>query len=402
MNKKIKKIGLWALPILLISCAHTTTERYQSLWDKLFAPREYQVSDNNIDLADNGFIVEGTLVNRPHNLVVVFDYTPNNLVFIDSARTDSLGNFKLQAVLKEERICYIQFGERLGFPTALNNKSRMNLQIRAVQGGVTYNLEGKNIESAQQIKKLSELNSGYIFKLNALQMQAMGYDPSVTTKEKIQEATENMVKMQEERKAELTRLLQESEPSIAPYYLTKYLLQEPTYSQIQWAYEHCKKYNSNSSYTRILKSWAAQEKVTAIGFPAQDFSQKTPQGKEISLSSLKGNVVLIDFWASWCRPCMSAMPELKRLNNTFKDQKFKILGVSLDRDSTRWARTITIQNLNWLHVSDLGYWNNKAAKLYGVRGIPATFLIDKKGNIAGKNLHGAALELKIKELLAEE
>lgn len=401
MNKKIKSVLLWVVPVLLISCAHTTTQKYQSLWSNLFTPASYDVANNAIDLGDNGFVIEGNLQGRPYNLIAVFDYSPNNLVFIDSIRTDSLGNFKLQSVLKEERICYIQFGERLGFPTALDNKSRMNLNIRAAQGGVAYQLSGKNIESAQQIKQLSELNSGYLFKLNALQTQAMGYDPNVNTKEKMKLAAENMVKMQGERKVALIKQQKESKPSIAPYFLTKYLLQEPGYQDIQWAYEQCNKYNSNSSYTRILKAWAGQERGTAIGFPAKDFTQKTPEGKDLSLSSLKGNVVLIDFWASWCRPCMSAMPELKRLNNTYKTQKFKILGVSLDRDSSRWARTITIQNLNWLQVSDLGYWSNKAAKMYGVRSIPATFLIDKKGNIAAKNLHGTALEMKIKELLAE-
>jgi peroxiredoxin len=401
MNKRIRNLLLWAIPVLFISCAHTTTQKYEALWAKLFKPASYQIANNAIDLGDNGFVIEGNLENRPYNLVVVFDYSPNNLVFLDSARTDSLGNFKLQSVLKEERICYVQFGDRLGFPTALNNKTKMNLKIRAAQGGVSYQLEGKNIESAQQIKSLSELNSGYLFKLNALQMQAMGYDPNANTKEKMQLAAQNMVKMQGERKQALINQQKASKPSIAPYFLTKFLLQEPTYKDIQWAYEQCNKYNSNSSYTRILKGWASQERGTAIGFPAKDFTQKTPQGTDLSLSSLKGNVVLIDFWASWCRPCMSAMPELKRLNNTYKTEKFKILGVSLDRDSTRWARTITIQNLNWLHVSDLGFWSNKAAKMYGVRSIPATFLIDKKGNIAAKNLHGTALEMKIKELLAE-
>ena len=156
------------------------------------------------------------------------------------------------------------------------------------------------------------------------------------------------------------------------------------------------------AYTQILKSWAETEQTTAIGSPAPEISQKTPQGKTLKLSSLKGKVVLIDFWASWCRPCMISMPALKKTYAKYKDQGFEIYGVSLDRDSSRWANTITAQKLVWKHVSDLKYWSNAAAKKYSVHGIPATFLIDKNGNIAGKNLHGTALELKIEELLAKK
>ena len=401
MNNTIKKIALWLVPIILVSCAHTTTENYKSTWQGLFKPAKYEVETNTIDLGDNGFVVEGVLEGMPGNLVVLFEYSPNNLVFIDSARTDSAGNFKLQSILKEERICYLQFGEKLGLATALNNKSKMNINIRVMQGGLSYQMEGSNIESATQIKKLTELNSSYLFKLNALKMQVMGYDPNVNTKEKMQAATQEMVKLQQEREMALINLQKAAPPSIAPYFLMKYLLQEPEFKEIKWAAQKCNTYNSKSPYTKMLKSWAMQERGTAIGYPATDFTQKTPKGKEISLSSLKGQVVLVDFWASWCRPCMAAMPELKTMYGKYKSQGFEILGVSLDKDSTRWARTIEIQKLNWLQISDLGSWSNKAAQLYGVRSIPATFLIDKKGNIAAKNLHGTALEMKIEELLAE-
>lgn len=403
MKKLIQKKLLWLIPILFVSCAHTTTqESYQKMYAKIFNGGEYVLDKTKPDLGDHGFVIEGTLLNRPYNLVVVFEYTPENLTFIDSARTDSTGYFRMQKVLGNEQICYIQFGERLGFPTALNNQSKMNLKIKTVQGGVSYLLEGSHIESAKAIKKLTEINSGYLYKLNTLQRQVMGYDKNVTTKEQLDKARLNMAAMEGERQKAIIAEMNAAEPSAAPYFALKFLLQEPDYKTINQAYLKCKKYDEQMAYTQILKSWAETEQTTAIGSPAPEISQKTPQGKTLKLSSLKGKVVLIDFWASWCRPCMISMPALKKTYAKYKDQGFEIYGVSLDRDSSRWANTITTQKLVWKHVSDLKYWSNAAAKKYSVHGIPATFLIDKNGNIAGKNLHGTALELKIEELLAKK
>jgi len=403
MRKTLNKNLLWIFPILLVSCAHTTTqESYKTLFASLFSQNNYEVDATQADLGDHGFVIEGTLLNRPNNLMVLMEYTPENLTFIDSVRTDSVGNFRIQKVLGNEQICYLQFGERQGFPTALNNKSKMKLKIKTVQGGVSYLLEGSDIKSAQQIKKLTEVNSGYLYKLNTLQRQVMGYDKNVTTREQLNQARLNMAALENERKAAIIQEMNSSEPSAAPYFALKFLLQDPDYKTIDQAYQKCKKYDEQMAYTQILKSWATSERATAIGFPAPEISQKTPQGKVLKLSDLKGKVVLIDFWASWCRPCMMAMPELKKTYAKYQSQGFEIYGVSLDRDSSRWAETITARNLRWKQVSDLRYWSNAAAKKYNVHGIPATFLIDKKGNIAGKNLHGAALELKIEELLAQE
>lgn len=373
------------------------------MFARLFNSEEYVQDETKSDLGDHGFVVEGTLLNRPHNLIVIFEYTPENLTFIDSVRTDSTGYFRMQKVLGNEQICYIQFGERLGFPTALNNQSKMDLKIKTVQGGgVSYLLEGTHIESAKEIKKLTELNSGYLYKLNMLQRQVMGYDKNVTTKEQLDKARLNMSALESERQNAIIAEMNASEPSAAPYFAVKFLLQEPDYKTINQAYLKCKKYDEQMAYTQILKSWAETERTTAIGSPAPEISQKTPQGKTLTLSSLKGKVVLIDFWASWCRPCMISMPRLKNIYAKYKDKGFEIYGVSLDRDSARWAGTITAQKLVWKHVSDLRYWSNAAAKKYNVHGIPATFLVDKNGKIAGKNLHGIALELKIKELLAQK
>lgn len=141
-------------------------------------------------------------------------------------------------------------------------------------------------------------------------------------------------------------------------------------------------------------------KAVAIGQPYTDFELATPKGGMLKISEVhNGNVLLIDFWASWCGPCRSANPELVEIYHEYHDQGFEILGVSLDRDSARWVKGIADDNLTWPQISDLKYWNCEGAELYGVPAIPYAVLIDRDGIIAAKKLHGEELREAIESLL---
>ena len=141
-------------------------------------------------------------------------------------------------------------------------------------------------------------------------------------------------------------------------------------------------------------------KAVAIGKKYTDFGLETPEGEILKVSDVhQGNVLLIDFWASWCGPCRRANPEVVEIYNTYHGQGFEILGVSLDRDSASWVQAIADDQLTWSHISDLKYWNSEGAILYGVPAIPHTVLIDRDGIITAKNLHGEELREAIKELL---
>jgi len=143
----------------------------------------------------------------------------------------------------------------------------------------------------------------------------------------------------------------------------------------------------------------AQEKIIGIGSTPPPIRLPQPDGSPFEWKSLKGKVVLLDFWASWCRPCRIENPNVVRLYEKYKDQGFEILGVSLDNNRGQWLKAIEQDKLSWEHVSDLNGWRSEAAQDYYVRAIPATFLLDQEGKIIAKNLRGPSLERKLAEML---
>ena len=139
----------------------------------------------------------------------------------------------------------------------------------------------------------------------------------------------------------------------------------------------------------------------AVGAMAPDFTQNTPDNVPVTLSSLRGKYVLIDFWASWCGPCRAENPNVMRAYNEFKDKGFTVLGVSLDNQKTRdaWVRAIKTDGLTWTQVSDLKSWDNSVARAYEVSAVPQNFLLDPQGKIVAINLRGDALQSTLSKLL---
>lgn len=152
---------------------------------------------------------------------------------------------------------------------------------------------------------------------------------------------------------------------------------------------------SEPNFTRSLGKEINSMRASLVGAEAPEISLPTPDGEVLNLSDLRGKVVLVDFWASWCRPCRAENPNVVRMYQKYKDQGFEILGVSLDRSKDAWLKAIEKDGLTWKHVSDLKYWQSEAAQTYGVSGIPYTVLLDREGKIIANKLRGRQLEQKL-------
>ncbi|MFI5158163.1 MAG: redoxin domain-containing protein [Sphingobacteriales bacterium] len=171
----------------------------------------------------------------------------------------------------------------------------------------------------------------------------------------------------------------------------------PDYAQLAPEFEKLSPKLRASNAGVKYKKYLDVIKSVSVGAMAPDFAQPDTNGTMVSLSSFKGKYVLLDFWASWCGPCRAENPNVVKAFNTYKGKNFTILSVSLDRPGKKenWLKAIHKDGLAWNHVSDLKFWDNDAAKLYGIQAIPQNLLIDPSGKIIAKDLFGEALEKKL-------
>ena len=155
----------------------------------------------------------------------------------------------------------------------------------------------------------------------------------------------------------------------------------------------------DSDFGQYLNQQIGEAKINPIGSVITEFSQDDTSGKSISISSFKGKYVLVDFWASWCKPCRAENPNIVAVYSKYSPKNFTVLGVSLDQAKPAWLNAIKMDGLTWTHLSDLKGWGNEVAALFHVTSIPQNFLIDPQGKIIAKNLRGEALNKKLEELL---
>jgi peroxiredoxin/uncharacterized protein YdcH (DUF465 family) len=210
----------------------------------------------------------------------------------------------------------------------------------------------------------------------------------------------------ENNKLETERLktfIKQHNDAFASIYLLNNLAGNISATNAQTLYELLGQKYKESSYGKNIENTIAAMKITAIGKIAPDFEQTDTAGKMIKLSSLRGQYVLLDFWASWCIPCREENPNVVKAYNKFHDKGFTVLDVSLDQPGKKeaWLNAIKQDGLTWINVSDLKFWNNAVVKLYGVQAVPQNFLLDKEGKIIAANIKGEELNSKLAEIFGK-
>jgi peroxiredoxin len=203
------------------------------------------------------------------------------------------------------------------------------------------------------------------------------------------------------RDAEKEFIKANPQSAVSAWVITRSFIFQPDLELLESLYNRLSPAVQATSYGNAVNERLEKEKFVAVGKPAPEFSQADTLGKMVALKEFRGKYVLVDFWASWCVPCRAENPNVVKAFNANKDKNFTILGVSLDQPGKKqaWLDAIHKDELTWTHVSDLKFWDNEVARLYGINSVPSNFLIDPSGKIVARNLAGKELSEKLNELL---
>lgn len=365
-------------------------------------------------IQSQGFTVNGVLKNAANETIYLDYLTMTDAQTLDTAKTDANGKFSFSGIVKEYGLVRVRTADNKAWLFLINNKEKVSLNGNRLDPTV-YTINGG--KDNKTFKLLSDYMVQSQIEIDAKNKRYVaayqgGVDPIQVNK--IKDSITTQIASFETR---FKTVADTSKNHILMLYASSFLNLEADLAYGKKIVGRMEGIAPNSVYTKQLKDRITQiesqvnaqkqqelrDKNTSIGSLAPEINLKTPEGTELKLSSLKGKIVLLDFWASWCAPCRRENPNVVALYNKHKDNGFTVYSVSLDKSADPWKNAIKADGLIWPnHVSDLAGWQSSAAALYGVTSIPRTFLIGKDGKIVATNLRGEELDRKVEELLISE
>jgi peroxiredoxin len=341
---------------------------------------------------DVGFHIEGHINGIGEKSIVTL--TDANKTSDTLARTVVKdGLFVLRGRVTEPNLFVLNFeSAKKKAPIFIGNESVIiNGDIESLN-----NIQVKGSPSESDFRAFEQGFNPYFAQINQLSQLANSSDPSVK-KDSISTAYQ-MTVMAIQLKVDSFIQLRKSS-YVSPFLLVVVNQLSDDVFLLEKRFESLTPDVQQSMYGKYLKEQIDNGKVGAVGTEAMDFVQSDTSGKPVRLSSFKGKYVLVDFWASWCKPCRMENPNVLAAYERFKAKNFTVLGVSLDRSRDAWIKAILDDKLEWSQVSDLKFWNNSVAVQYRIQQIPQNFLIDPNGKIVGKNLRGPDLDSRLCALL---
>ena len=357
------------------------------------------LSCNNKNNSSNS--VSGTVFNLEKGTMIYLDFIPEmDITTIDSTTLDGNGNYSFKAPITETGFYRLR----------INNQNFINLVLEndatpVIKGDGNNLMDTYSIEGSIESQRLKEFNLAY--KINAMIQdslvmvyQANRNDPTILSS--LQPAKFSAIN---NMNIKFMQLINDNPGSLVSLAAVQQLDPKAKFEYYEKVDQALMKEIPNSVHTKKFHKMIEKMINLSIGDEAPEITLNDIEGNPTSLSSLRGKVVLLDFWASWCRPCRFENPNVVKAYHKYKNKGFDVFSVSLDgmpqqqNAKQNWLDAIKKDGLIWdNHVSDLNGWKSSIVPIYGIESIPYTLLIDEEGIIIGKNLRGNQLENKLEEI----